>query len=749
MRKIYLLLALLLILPAVSATATINSNGIVFTATDAASPSGMKILALYNVTILNVTMNGSATHGAVTINNATATHEVLKTCAVSGTNAVCNFNITAGVSYYIMGSGGGDRSYKSSGVSYPYANPKINWTAGVTEAWAETSTIAFSFQNVITEDNFPSVNLNIPSNNSITISNNLSITDNGLGTFTNTTFYLWNSTSLVNTAYTTLKSSNITIPRAGNYKWNAYSCYGDSCAFSTNGNFSFYYGTQNISESYATTNYETAVNAFSLVVNSTAVPSANLYYNGTTYSVGVSSLGGGYYNLTYSFDIPEGAGTKNFWWEIFNSGTSVNTTAKTQIIASTLFNICNSSINVPYYNITFKNETISQEVVSSALSSTFTYYLSTGNGAVTKSYTLANTTANLNYGFCTTPQHLSLKVTPTILYYNSYSPQRSYAPGELTLTNSTTATTLYLLPSSEGSYTTFQILSASNSPIPGATVTLSRSGIGDIESKITDSSGTATFFVNPLVSYTVTASATGFGSSTSSITPTQTSYTITIGTSTSSINITDSARGVSYFIFPSGNQLDRWKIYNFNFTINSSYTPLTSYGYYLRDMFGNIINSTSGTTAGGSTISSVLNITTNQTIKMDYYWVINGTLVNGTKTWTIFPTLSDDWSIKNLFNRFNTYVSNSSDDDGLFGLKKDVGNNFNLAIVAFFIIFIFTGVMSYKFGIDNPGVIVGLLAAATIFFDGVLGWFPAISPIPSIIMFILAVGMFIREATVY
>ena len=97
-----------------------------------------------------------------------------------------------------------------------------------------------------------------------------------------------------------------------------------------------------------------------------------------------------------------------------------------------------------------------------------------------------------------------------------------------------------------------------------------------------------------------------------------------------------------------------------------------------------------------------------------------------------------------MFTDFGTYL-----DGGIFGLKKGFGLN----IILFLVIFIITGIFSWKFGLTSPLAIMGIIFGMMLLFDVVLGlvYFPY-NPnwhFPTIFTFILFLLLIWREGTMY
>lgn len=495
---------------------------------------------------------------------------------------------------------------------------------------------------------------------------------------------------------------------------------------------------------YNLTTIETSSESFySNFSSSTSISSANLIYNNTQYSATVTDLGGGNYALQKTIDIPLGSNpilaNQWFWNLTYFNGTTVSSSVQSQYFTPINLSICGASPqNIVYLNFTFKNETASQEVINASItSSSFNYRL--GSGTTNRTLTYVSASENRGYTFCFSPSHKSINVDLELTYDNSESEQRIYSPSTLSLSNSTTFKVLYLLPTIQGQYVTFQVINTAQQSLSGVEVTATRSGIGVVETALTDSSGSVTFFLNPSFTYDFVFSKDGFNDFETSIMPSQTSYTITMGGSSPTTNSTNSASGMSFIINPSINTLNNGTSYNFNLTLNSTFWSLDSWGYTLRNASGFTFLTQSSTSSSGGILSSNLNTGSNKTIVINYFWVINGVYNNATRSWGVVDLSGNGLSIFQFFTDLRNYVSL-----GFFGLD-DVG----LGILTFLSIFLTTGVMTYKFGINSPASIMAFIFSLTMFFDIGLGLVPnpigAIPHAPTFFMGIIMVAMVFRE----
>lgn len=385
-----------------------------------------------------------------------------------------------------------------------------------------------------------------------------------------------------------------------------------------------------------------------------------------------------------------------------------------------------------YLNYTFKNETISQERVNSSISSSFTYWYN--DTANTKSLSFTNLSYNKEYKFCSNYPNISY--SSSSIYYNAESPQRTDTYSG-TIGTSPTSRTLYLLPSSLGSYITFQIINQAQQAITGATITVSSTSFGTVASATTDSAGSATFFLNPLTSYTIVVSKTGYATNTQTIAPTQTQYTIILQQSYNPT--TDHTKGISFITGPTNNILTNNTVYNFSYYLTSSYYTIDSFGFSIYNSSGYVFG-TNSSTVSGTNLTLALNTGSNSSLTMNYYWIINSSINNLTRSWTIFNTEGSQFSIKQLFTDLNTYTST-----GIFGLTS-----FGMAIFVFLFIMISTGIVTYKYGLNSSSIYL-IVFIEVFVFDVVLGMIPnpigAVTYFPTIVIGIILAALFFKEAT--
>lgn len=501
---------------------------------------------------------------------------------------------------------------------------------------------------------------------------------------------------------------------------------------------------------YNSSTYEIALESYTLniTVNSTFSPdSATFIYAGTSYSTTKTTDANQTYFTSSSVKIPLGIATRNATFQIAYGTDYYNVTTQQSVSAINL-SICNPTINVPYLNITFKDETTLTYINATIPSATFTYWL--GSASTNKTLSLINNTENPSYAFCFSPSGRTINILPYIQYASTGYPQRTYNPSILSFNNLTTNKVLYLLSSSSGLYVTFQVLGASGTPLQGVEVTANRTisgspvtvGFGE-----TDSAGAITFWLNPDFEHTFSFVKTGYDSYTTSLTPTQSQYTINLGTSTITSNDTQYSRDIRELIKPTGDFLYKNLNYSFNYTISTSYWTLDGWGFTLKYGNGTIIGTQSSSVDVGGTLNINANTSTQNKIVMQYFYVVNGTYVNGTRYW--LTQSPNDFSITHFFTDLATYI-----DADMFGILGDDNGQFSKALIAVLILVGVTGIFGYRYGIQSEATILGIIFGIVLFLN-TLNLIPnpsfltessvSLGDLISFIVLLITIGMVIKE----
>lgn len=454
--------------------------------------------------------------------------------------------------------------------------------------------------------------------------------------------------------------------------------------------------------SYNTTVYVTSYESY--VINLTgAATSVSLIYDGTTYST--TSSGNVYTN---SRVLPTSVGNKSFYWSI-NSG-AYNTSTYYQDVKDIFYDTCNATLNRPYMNITFKDE-VNASTVFATLNPLTTYYSLT-NLTAYKTFTQTNLVANASYPYCFIPNSSSLYTSTTAVVTASSYPTR-YWSDILTLTNTTTNQTIYLLSTADGLYQNVIVATGNGIAISGATVSASSTTAGVVDERTTDTSGQVSLWLNPDSQYTLTTCATGYDCNVRIINPSSTSVTVTLGEAlvfppNNSVTYTE---GVTWTILPNNDYLINNTLYNFNFTINHGTYGIDSFSISLFNSTNQLLQSALSTSNGGI-INIGRNVGNDTKIIMIANWTSNGTTNTVSQSWGIMNDADTGYSILNFRDRLLTYI-----DSGLFGITR----GFTLNIICFVIIFFTIGLISYKYSIDNPIMIVGMLTLLIAIFEWGLG----------------------------
>jgi len=414
------------------------------------------------------------------------------------TNNICpvNYDLVAGSTYQLT-MAGSSAAPAISGAPFPIVNDYVTWINGVDAGGGNLSGYIvyvgnITIQDSVGTDTFTQIN-NRTSISTISINNYLSSCTYS-GGFCQVPFIFHSDTagilqySDLNFSGTEIQINNVT---------------------------------------YNSSTYETSSENFILNVSGTgAALTANLVYDGVSYAATKTGTNvNAIFTKSLSIPLVSTATNKSFYWEIFLDTTPTNSSTYIQTVNPIYFLLCNSTINTTYLNYTFKYEDTNADT-NGSITSSFVYYL--GNGVVTKSYSYQSTTDTNSYGFCFTPNTSPIYITPSVQYSNFDSVIKTYNyPSAIILSSTPTNTVLYLTKTVNGIYSSYQVTTQSLTVLPNALVTFTLNG-NVIESRLTDGSGIATFFLNPNTAYTLTASKTGYASFTTTIYPTQSTYSIAL-----------------------------------------------------------------------------------------------------------------------------------------------------------------------------------------------------------------------------
>jgi len=487
------------------------------------------------------------------------------------------------------------------------------------------------------------VNLHRPANANET--SNADINFSGISTvtalnFTNTSVYVWYSNSTPFNITTSMldglqNTTNISITgfSSGNFNWNIFSCGENASAILCNfasSNRSLVIGASVDAESYNLTAFELVNQSFQLnitVPTGESLTTSYFIYNYTNYTVEPSLISGLAYSLTSSIITPSvGMEFRNdtnvpFYWNIrYGTGARTNTTVRYQNSSFVALTLCNATYDTTFVNITFKDETDSSRINATIDSSTFYYYLSDINSNKTLTYSTA--VNNTEYPFCFTP---STKIANTIIERIQYAlpgyPQRRFSAIDTALTSTPTNQILYLLASTDGTYSTYQVQTSSGSPLADVAITVERQIGGSwtlIESGNTDSAGAVTFWLNPDYDYRITATKTGYPSVQVTVRPSQSTYTIVMEVSSQAAEYSSNLEGLKWYIYPAPGRLDTNTTYLFQFNISAALENIETCKFEIANTT-TILDTTSGCNANGGNLSISFNTSNHLLLRGRYY----------------------------------------------------------------------------------------------------------------------------------
>ena len=584
-----------------------------------------------------------------------------------------------------------------------------------------------------------SINLTYPGDNLKTTESLLNFNaTHGItyGNLTNTTLYVWyaNSTVLDTNVTTfsgfeTINATNTTvqsIPTGTGFLWNYYTCGvnnsdgGTGCTFA-DANRTFdtgyvNYGThyENVTESSATFFQQNiTVGTTSVLTNVTFV------YNGTTYNASSTLITGANYSLNYSMNavplIVNGNQQQKYWYFSFNLDNVItNTTGINQSVDKMQLNYCNSSLTQNYINITVYDETDSTKITNTTVdSSTWYYWETTGDKSINRTLSYTNTTGSDEHSFCFIPAYDSIKTDLTFKYAKTGYPQRTYTVNNLALTNTSTQSSLYLLATADGIYSSIAVTNLFGGPISGVDVLIEREISGSyvtIGQATTDDSGLVTFWVNPDYLHRLTASKTGYTTTTVSIQPSQSLYTLTLSdTSSGNANYTSEVAGVMAIVRPPSGFISNGTT-NFNLTLTASKSNLENCKF---DLFNatNISQNLASTTGVTNVSYCYLSITYTTDkdqkifgrISVDTTSTSGFVIINEDVAWVAIDLQKESW--RGLQNFFSDFASLS--EFGEEGAEGDFSRLVIFFIIATTLLVVFTYFTEVE--LNNPGITIFLI----------------------------------------
>ena len=470
-----------------------------------------------------------------------------------------------------------------------------------------------------------------------------------------------------------------------------------------------YLGFEN-NQTFNPSSFETASENFEInLTTEGSVPSnGKLIYNGVAYSSAtITNMGGNDYNISKTIDVPSTNGTYNFNFNITVAGSEISFSVQSQLINISELGLCNASLVVPYINFTFKDEADSSLINATIDSSTWEYWL--GAGTTTKSLLYSNTTENNNYAFCFKGGNRTLSNTRSIQYASTGYPQRKY-DATSALTNTVTNKILWLLSSSDGIYSTIQVVDTQGDKVSGVGVTAERqfSGVWTIiGQEVTDDAGAVTFWLNPDYNHRFTFTSDDCIGTSVTIRPTQTQYTQQLQCDGTGEDFVSQLEGIKYFRTPIEGIIQTG-LTNFTYFVTSSKYTITNASFKIVSTSDStVLNSTDlACNSDECLLYFTYDVQDGDDIKGRYYVDFgNGSiLLEGDARWV---NVEIDTAGKAGLSTFWNDLRYVLDD---WGEGSNTGD-FNRIVVVFFFMCLGIAFFNYHFGIDtqNPGAFMFIL----------------------------------------
>lgn len=373
----------------------------------------------------------------------------------------------------------------------------------------------------------------------------------------------------------------------------------------------------------------TILNAITLESNSY---SGNLTLNGS-----VKSTCSGACDLTFSVGLYNSNGVYNATWYAF---TFLNATPYLQV-----FTVSGKSISPGQkIRITYSNNGVSTNDVSEVDNLTISGYVVFGLlviqakdelnlGVKTANFTISNSTNSTTYTgngvwFNKTINEvpsgqLTVQVSNHTCLTGNPLP-RSYQVN--TLTDSTNFTAYLLCDGSSPSLVSFYVQDYYEHRLAGASVVAKKSIGGTlvpVTSALTDSTGVSALYLDINTAYQITVSLGGYSTVTSYVTPSQSSYTVTMYSSNSSVGFQTMFDGLAFNIQPETSYLfgDAQNLSSLSFYLNDTLSQLNFWGWNVSDYQGAQLYFQNYTAAPGGGLDSVsVNLTLHPFNATVLYW---------------------------------------------------------------------------------------------------------------------------------
>ena len=314
---------------------------------------------------------------------------------------------------------------------------------------------------------------------------------------TNATLWVWKSGDIYNNSITNTISgatnlTNYTIYgfTLGNYVWNVETCgvasdggSSDLCQVSAV-NYTFSVGALTEGEFYNNDTYETKNETFQVnvsLLSGSTINSAQLIYNGTSYTADSVETSGTTTSITKTINIPVNPydflnATRNFYWSFNYVENNVhiqqNTTQRTQFVDYIVLDTCNTTYSTIALNYSaWKEQTNITRLDPYNFYGTFNYGLDTNGKNKTISFDNAGITEK---NICIFPTGLDYYTDAIIEYSQSGYVERNYYLQNAHLDSTAQQTNLYLLNSSASTSFIIKVQDQKLSAVKNALVDIQR-----------------------------------------------------------------------------------------------------------------------------------------------------------------------------------------------------------------------------------------------------------------------------------
>jgi hypothetical protein len=427
--------------------------------------------------------------------------------------------------------------------------------------------------------------------------------------------------------------------------------------------------------------------------NATLIYNTTSYFGGTINNYSITDVYSP--NITDSVLVP-------FYWNMYFNGINYNTSTYYQNVSD--FNLDNCSL----YSTVSHNFTVYDELNGSEMPVDITGTFHYTYNDISKTYSLSQTGVS-QVKMCISPSYASFTGNFSVFYQSADYPQRRYYDYNAAYSNITRGVPLYVLDIAEGIYGRFVVVDNSNNAISGVTITMSISDGDIIEKEVTDTSGLATFWLNPDTDYTFVFSKTGYTSVTETLrVTTGDPYTVILGGGKSGEAEIPLGTGVTYSFSPTSD-LNNDTAYDFRFVMTSTYRDITGCTLYLIND-GSILSSSST-----SYTTSLCDITINyntgsyDTIVSKVVYELNGSSINVSRQYSIWDRYEGQFSFKNFLDDLTNFGEAGFDD-------------FSRMMIAFIVIFVVVAGMAFKFADFRDPEMLLVVTISLVWFFSFIGW---------------------------